>query len=257
MTYSIQVIKVGSSCIVNNGGVNYKPLKKLASEIDKYWDNGIRTVLVSSGAVKLGERLLGYSPNDVHKNEVELKQKRAGVGQIELMEKWRDLMDGYTKAVSQILFEYDHFKDYKKRYNIAKSVLDDIDDRIMPVFNYNDRVDYFEVARDNDKPAAELAILLNQKLTNVSRLIILSDVDGVMDDKNSLIKKATLADIDGILTYCNDENCKGTGGMKVKIEAMKMVMENGIGGYIGHIDRGIERIVNGEGSYFAPVKFSQ
>jgi glutamate 5-kinase len=79
MGKKIQIIKIGSSCIINNNSVNYEIINKIGREVaelinEKFW----YPILVVSGAVGLGMNLLGYQEKP--KEKVVL-QRCAGIGQ--------------------------------------------------------------------------------------------------------------------------------------------------------------------------------
>ena len=106
---------------------------------------------------------------------------------------------------------------------------------IIPIINENDSVAYTEIESkdrlfgDNDKLSALVAILCN-----AGKLVIFSDIDGFYDKDPRFFTDAKLIDrIDEI----NEDTYKlaggagsrrGTGGMRTKLEAAQLAMNQGI-----------------------------
>jgi len=87
------------------------------------------------------------------------------------------------------------------------------------------------------------------------QLVLLSDVDGVYEDKNdtsSLIREIT--DIDAYEHFAGSSaSGLGVGGMKTKFAAARIALEAGVEMWIanGRADNAIERALDGEiGTHF-------
>jgi glutamate 5-kinase len=95
------VIKIGSSCIVQeNGRVNLSTLAELAEVIGKLSKLWERVVLVSSGAILLGRHQLG---SKIVPQSIAEKQALASVGQLCLMNLYKGFLDQLGVTVGQIL----------------------------------------------------------------------------------------------------------------------------------------------------------
>lgn len=106
---------------------------------------------------------------------------------------------------------------------------------IIPVVNENDSVSYAEIESedrlfsDNDMLSAVVAVLFKAQ-----RLVILSDIDGFYDSDPRLYPNAKL--IERITTIAEKvqsldggaSSRRGTGGMKTKLQAAKLVPAQGI-----------------------------
>ena len=105
---------------------------------------------------------------------------------------------------------------------------------LLPIINANDTVSSQEIEySDNDSLSARIA-----KLIKAEKLFILSDVDGLYDkDPNKSADAKVIhevKDIDGYVKSIAGESSSGNGlgGMKSKIEAVELCINNGIEAYI-------------------------
>ena len=99
------VIKIGSSILINKKG---KPKKTWLEEFTKDIKNLIRKkkqiVIVSSGAIALGCEYLGIKKNGL---KVDKSQAVASIGQIELMDFYKNVFNKNKIKISQILLTLD------------------------------------------------------------------------------------------------------------------------------------------------------
>ena len=150
--------------------------------------------------------------------------------------------------MSQILITDKEEKDAEERTNFVKSVYFDINKDTIPISNYNDRLSFHEVRRDNDIPAANDAVLLSA----VRCLLIGSgEYNGLMDKSGTVIR-----DVYGVenkhYMLCSGNSSNGTGGMEAKLKAAEICNAKGIDMIIGSVNFGfldhLERRV--ENTYF-------
>lgn len=231
---NLQVIKVGSKCIIEDGKVNYGVVKKIGyetSELDE------KPILVVSGAIPLGMNILGYKEKPKDK---EALQRCACVGQKELMQVYDIGFKGHA-VTSQLLFTYHNFDNPEEEKNIEKRLKDDVENGIVSLINYNDGIDAREVTQDNDNLAARVAIYSSAK-----RLLILTnDVDGLLDRDGKLVAEINFKNIPQYKALCNSVGEYGTGGMKTKLEAAEIVVPEGIEMIIGNIKYKIKELIKG------------
>ncbi|WP_010648088.1 glutamate 5-kinase [Oceanobacillus massiliensis] len=227
------VIKIGSSSLTSkNGEVSRRKLEKLVAEVVRLKDDGHKVLLVSSGAVAAGYRKLGCLTRPKTLSE---KQAAASIGQGLLIETYSDIFMSHGYVASQILITRSDFSD-ENRYNNARNTINVLLDRgIVPIVNENDTItmDFLRFG-DNDTLSAKVAGLIN-----ADQLIILSDIDGLYDSDPRKNKGAKL------LTKVNEitpeieasagepGSAVGTGGMKSKIDAVKIAMASGISSFLG------------------------
>jgi len=250
------VVKCGSAVLTKEDNLlDEEVIKNIAENISYFVKNSYQIALVTSGAVASGRGILKIEP----KNIIE-KQALASIGQIALMQKYRDFFNKYGVEIAQILLTHDDFKDRRRYLHIRENIEKLLEFKIVPIINENDSVVVDEIKfGDNDTLAALFSGLFNADL-----LILLSDIDGFYSSNPKLDKNAKL-----IVSVKNiDENLKklatstpsrlGTGGMLSKIEACDRATTLGIPVIIanGKNKDVIKKILNGEiiGTFFYPKK---
>jgi glutamate 5-kinase len=227
------VIKIGSSSLTSrHGEISRKKLEKLVDEVVQLKDEGHEVVLVSSGAVAAGYRKLGCIDRPISLPE---KQAAASIGQGLLIEAYSELFLSHGYVASQILITRGDFSD-ENRYNNVRNTINVLLERgIIPIVNENDTVTVDRLKfGDNDTLSAKVAGLLES-----DQLIILSDIDGLYDSDPRKNDEAKLLDrvhditpeIEAAAGGSGSE--VGTGGMKSKIDAVKIAMALGINIFLG------------------------
>ena len=221
------VIKIGSSILIDEKG---KPKKKWLKEFAKDIKNLIKQkkqiVIVSSGAIAIGCEYLGIKKNGL---KVDKSQAIASIGQIELMDFYKNTFNKNKIKISQILLTLDDTEQRRRSINARRTIDNLLGMNIVPIVNENDTTATTEIKYgDNDRLAARVA-----QIINADCLILLSDVDGLYTEnpkKNKETKLiSTVKEIDeNIKNYANKtESIYGSGGMKTKIEAAKICQLSG------------------------------
>ena len=245
----LQVVKIGTSSVFNNGAIDYLVLSNLGYGVTKLrFERETSSVLVVSGAILLGMGEKGFAKKPDDKMEL---QSCARVGQPKLMDAYdiglRAGYDRYSKEkglslrllISQVLPTYHQLDNTAERRNIVAGLLHDANQGIIPLINYNDGVDPTEVTRDNDNLAARIA-----KTLVADRLVILTDVDGLLDADGRLVRRVSEIN-DDVRALCNG-NGNGTGGMKTKLEAADLLLKEGIPTIIGNSKYGLLKLIENE-----------
>jgi glutamate 5-kinase len=158
--------------------------------------------------------------------------------------------------VAQLLVTHSDL-DSRTRHQNAKNTLRRLLDckNVVPVVNENDSVAVEELRfGDNDRLSAEVAVLAEAEL-----LILLTSVDGLMDDSGKRIPM--VVDVADAARFVRKEKSKvSVGGMISKLEAVKVATAAGIPTVIANGRRAgiIRRIAAGErvGTLF-PVAVQQ
>jgi len=211
------VVKIGSGVIAAH---KIKPegshLSALVEQIYSLHKEGKEIILVSSGAIVLGMDELNL---EIRPSDLASLQACAAVGQAVLMRTYSRLFEKHNIKCAQILLTWDDFKD-PKRYDNAHLTLKELLNRgVVPIINENDTTATEEIKfGDNDKLSALVA-----KLIHADRLVILSDVDGVHNDKKEIIKeiKEITKEVESFATDTTKKNIS-RGGMITKLEAVKI-----------------------------------
>lgn len=252
------VIKVGSSQIISETGfLNLAVIGSLAETLSKLIALGKQVVFVTSGAVAIGARKMGYIKKPQEARE---KQACAAVGQVALMSVYAELFSLCGVQVAQILLTKDVLENTKRKQNVINTFIELLGQKILPIVNENDSVSIEEIENiprfgDNDNLASVVASLIDADL-----LILLSDIDGYYDKNPREFKEAKLLSQIKEITPQIVANAQGagssvgTGGMYTKIEAAKFAIKNGCEMVIanGEDPRVILEILEGKevGSWF-------
>ena len=250
------VVKVGSSLLVQpDGNVRRQWLETLVADISARHKAGQRIVIVTSGAIALGARRLGFEKGG--RSSLADAQAAASVGQIVLSGIWAELLDAQSLAAAQMLVTLDDLEDRRRYLNIAATLDRLLGAGAVPVINENDSVATEEIRfGDNDRLAARVA-----QAAGASGVILLSDVDGLFDRAPHLPGAMLLPNIekiDGhvrIMVAEGSSSGMGSGGMASKLDAADIATRAGIGLVIasGLRDHPLAALeTGGPSTFFAP-----
>lgn len=222
------VVKIGSSVLTHDdGSLDESVFEEMAGQVFDLKRRGVRTIIVSSGAIASGMKKLGLSSRPV---EIDVKQAISACGQTELIRSYEEAFSKFGLKVAQILLTRDGFSDRKRFLNSRKTIRRLLEMEIVPVINENDTVAFEEIMfGDNDNLAA-----LVISLTEADLLVLLSDVEGFFDKDPAKDKDAkllsTIAEIDSrIESFAGDTFGRTTsGGMRTKIQAARSAAAFGV-----------------------------
>ena len=250
------VVKVGSSLLVQpDGNVRRQWLETLVADISARHKAGQRIVIVTSGAIALGARRLGFEKGG--RSSLADAQAAASVGQIVLSGIWAELLDAQSLTAAQMLVTLDDLEDRRRYLNIAATLDRLLGAGAVPVINENDSVATEEIRfGDNDRLAARVA-----RAAGASGVILLSDVDGLFDRAPHLPGATllpTIEKIDGhvrVMVAEGSSSGMGSGGMASKLDAADIATRAGIGLVIasGLRDHPLAALeTGGPSTFFAP-----
>lgn len=219
------VIKVGSAVLAGHhqSGLDSKVFHNLANGISKLKDNNREIVLVSSGAIAIGMKKMGFKERPKSISE---KQAIASIGQVSLMSMYEKAFAPLDVKVAQILLTHDDIADKKRFLNARHTIKTLFDFGIIPIINENDTVAVEEIKfGDNDNLAALVTHLVDADL-----LVILTDTDGLYSGDPRHDKSAKLIqfvdDIDSLaIKSLGTAGRFGTGGFASKVMAAKKAGE--------------------------------
>ena len=217
------VIKLGSSTIVDKKGkFKKKWFSSLIEDIKKLKKNK-DIVLVSSGAIALGQSYLKIKKKKI---KIEMSQAIAAVGQIHLINQFKSLFEKNNIKIGQILITPDDTEQRRRALNIRRTFENLFALNAIPIVNENDTTATSEIKYgDNDRLAARVA-----QIINADTLIIFSDIDGLYKDsksKTNLIKEVKDLNADTYSLADKKINTLGSGGMLTKLDAAKICMNSG------------------------------
>ena len=253
------VIKVGTSTLTHaTGHLNLRRIEALVKVIADIKNSGIQVVLVSSGSVSAGVAKIGFGRIPSTPEE---KQAMAAIGQSELMKIYDRFFSDYGHTVAQILMTKDVMEIAHRRAAAENTFRRLLDMHCIPIVNENDSVSTDELTKfgGNDILSAHVA-----RVCGADLLINLSDVDGLYDSdprSNPDAKRIDRIDSldDEIYAIAGGAGTdRGTGGMIAKLNAAKLVTEEGIPMFIlnGHDPEILYTLLDGGhvGTYFSAKK---
>ncbi|MGE0741656.1 MAG: glutamate 5-kinase [Hyphomonadaceae bacterium] len=222
------VIKIGSALLVGADGQPARAwLAALADDVAAARQRGQSVLIVSSGAIALGRRVLGLTGA----LKLEEKQAAAAAGQARLMGAYEEAFALHSIPVAQALLTPDD-TERRRRWLNARATLETLLDLgAVPIVNENDTVATAEIRYgDNDRLAARAA-----QMVSADALILLSDIDGLYErDPRADPSAAFIAEVSditpGIEAMAGGVNAQagvGSGGMRTKIEAAKIATRAG------------------------------
>jgi glutamate 5-kinase len=202
------VVKIGSRTLAAGGRIFGSLATAIAAR------EGTVFVVVSSGAIALGMKKLGYRARP---KEMAKLQAAAAAGQSLLMRVYEEAFEARGISVAQVLLTHADLAD-RGRANNARAALGALfDARAVPILNENDSVAVDEIRfGDNDQLAAMVAPLVDADL-----MILLSDVDGLLDGEGRRVPVVRDVLTDALPHVRKSTSGVGTGGMASKVEAAR------------------------------------
>lgn len=250
------VVKVGTASLVGaNGRPDEARLVDLCDGLARLSSEGIRVVLVSSGAIAAGLEPLGLArrPTDIPS-----LQAAAAVGQGLLYGRYAQLLSEHGLTTAQVLLtRYDFMQ--RTHYLNARNTFERLlGDGVVPVVNENDTVAVDEIRfGDNDLLAALVTSLLHARM-----LVLLTDARGVHAADPRKFPSAPVFDqIDRVTPELQKAmggrgSMLSSGGMASKLEAARVATFAGAAVVVAPGLEGsvLDRIVAGDeiGTYFPP-----
>jgi glutamate 5-kinase len=140
------VIKLGTQVVLEaDGQLARKRLTQLINHCAVAWQLDKEILLVSSGAVGLGDKSLKISQSKKKSLNLVEKQACASVGQNLLMDIYRELFSAHGITTAQILVTASDFSD-RRRYLILRQTLEKLlSMRVIPIINENDAISTMEL----------------------------------------------------------------------------------------------------------------
>lgn len=220
------VVKIGSARVSGEESKINDFLYDLVGDIRSLRDQGKEVILVSSGAIAQGKKLLaeqhGREPIPNGKTSLAEKQAFAAMGQNKLLNLYESFFSRVNIPIAQILFGRKDLNEEKSFTNLKQTFRQLLDWGILPIVNENDSVSTEEInLGDNDILSAIVASIVGADL-----LLILTGVDGFLkgNSKIDLFTEIT-EDTEKLAT---GPSGPGTGGMFTKINAAKLLLPYGI-----------------------------
>ncbi|MGN6203092.1 MAG: glutamate 5-kinase [Solirubrobacterales bacterium] len=222
------VIKLGSSIVAaDDGELRADVLDSVCSQVSELERGGERVVMVTSGAIARGMRLMELPQRPKAMDEL---QAASAVGQGDLFRAYESrLAKGGTRA-AQVLLTAADIAARTNYLNARQTLRRLIAWGVVPVVNENDTTATDEISfGDNDFLAAQVAVLLDARL-----LVLLTNVDGLLSgdprsepDAELIGEVNDFSQLEG-LEIGDRTSVFGSGGMRSKVAAAEMASEAGI-----------------------------
>jgi glutamate 5-kinase len=228
----IAVVKLGSSVVADASG-ELRPglLERVCEEVGALHAAGVDVVIVTSGAISRGMRLLELP---LRPRAIEELQAASAVGQGKLYRVYDELLRDNGLTSAQVLLTFFDMSARTHYLNARRTLQKLLEWRIVPVINENDTTTTDEISfGDNDFLAAQVAVLVGADL-----LVLLTDTGGLytadprVDPGAQLVQEVTDYEALGQLQIGHATSPLGSGGMRSKVVAAEMATAAGIAAVI-------------------------
>lgn len=222
------VVKIGSALLVDaeTGLLKREWLESVGDDVAALRSDGREVLIVSSGAIALGRRMLGLPRGTLRLEEA---QAAASVGQISLAHAYQSILRDRGLAAAQILLTPGDTEQRRRYLNARNTVATLLRHGAVPVVNENDTVATAEIRYgDNDRLAARVA-----SMVSADCLVLLSDIDGLYTAPPAQNPKAKRLNVVTAITpeieaMAGDAGTElSRGGMVTKIAAAKIAVGAG------------------------------
>jgi glutamate 5-kinase len=257
------VVKLGTHVVMRDGvTLAVDRLSALVSSLARLRKDGREVVLVTSGAVGMGMRVLGLKERP---RSLGLRQACAAVGQGNLMHVYTGAFAERGITAAQVLLTQEDLGDRDRALCVRTTLMRLLELGTVPILNENDSVSVRELVEhqrlqsrsgdtaspvfgDNDGLSALVAVALDADL-----LVLLTNVDGFftanpkIDPTASRVSELGAID-EATLGRALGGSAGGTGGMASKLEAARLATSGGTAVVIanGGTPQIIDQILAGE-----------
>ena len=222
------VVKIGSALLVSaeSGRLRLDWLEGLAEDVAALRARGKSVVLVSSGSIALGRRVLALPAGAL---TLEQSQAAAAVGQIRLAQAYESVLAPHGITTAQVLLTLEDSENRRRYLNSRRTFETLLELGVVPIVNENDTVATDEIRYgDNDRLAAQVAAMAGGDV-----LALLSDVDGLYTADPRIDPAARRVDWVAAVTPEIEAMAGGVGsalsrgGMKTKLMAARAATRAG------------------------------
>lgn len=226
--YKSVVIKIGSNILTHaNGTLDTTQLSALVDQIVELQKAGVKTIVVSSGAVAAGRSEVKSCGKRL--DTVSQRQLFSAVGQVKLINKYYSLFHDLGVTCGQVLTTKEAFSSRNHYLNQQHCMKTMLENGVTPIVNENDTISITELMfTDNDELSGLVATMMD-----VDALVILSNIDGIYDGDPSDPASKVIPKIDGSHTeisqyISSSKSSFGRGGMLTKSRIASKVADQGI-----------------------------
>ena len=222
------VAKLGSSIVAGpSGEVRGDVLDAVCAQVGALHGRGEDVVMVTSGAIALGMKLMGF---EARPRAVDELQAASAVGQGSLFRSYERRLAEHGVHAAQVLLNSSDVSTRVNYLNARATLRRLLIWRAVPVINENDTTATDEITfGDNDFLAAQVALLLGAR-----KLVLLTDTAGLHtadprrnEDARLVERVEDFSELEGY-EIGSRTSLFGSGGMKSKVAAAQMATSAGI-----------------------------
>ena len=228
------VVKLGTRVLTDKEGyLASSRVGALVATAAAIRQSGREVILVSSGALALGCKILGY---EVPPNRPDLRRACAAVGQTQLTSLYEHRLSLHGLVGAQVLVSESDFDDRDRNLKLRRTLDALLQRGVVPILNENDAVaaadlpsvdgTHRPVFGENDRLAALVSSAVKADL-----LVLLTNVAGVFDAHPSKAPEAKLLhtiEDSSVLAACTGSgSLVSRGGMRSKVEAALIASSGG------------------------------
>lgn len=219
-------IKIGSNVLAaKEGGLDLARIKQLVSQISTLHKKGFEIILISSGAVAAGRSQI----TDDKLDAVSARQLFSAIGQAKLINHYYDFFKEQGIICGQVLTTKESLGTRSHYLNQRNCMEVMLQHGVVPIVNENDTISVTELMfTDNDELSGMVATMMD-----ASRLIILSNIDGIYDGNpseptSSVIREVFPGKRDLSAYIQTSKSSFGRGGMQTKTNIASKVADEGL-----------------------------
>jgi len=222
------VVKLGSSIVAAEGGeLRADVLDRICGQVAELHEGGENVVMVTSGAIALGRRILELP---VRPRAIDELQAASAVGQGSLFRAYEQRLAAHGVHAAQVLLTASDLQLRMHYLNARQTLTRLLAWRAVPVVNENDTTATDEITfGDNDFLAAQTAIMLDARM-----LVLLTDIAGLHSadprrrpDAELVAEVHDPSELEGF-EIGEHTSPHGLGGMRSKVAAAEMAGASGI-----------------------------
>lgn len=252
----ILAVKIGTSSLTAGSSSLKRPLMlDIVRQIAALRQQGWQLLLVTSGAVAAGRHVLHPTHSA---RSLPAKQMLSAIGQVALMQTWRDLFAIWEIPIGQLLLTRGDLSVRARFLNVRDTLQALLAHAVLPIINENDSVATDEIkVGDNDNLAALVANVIAADM-----LVLLTDQRGLLqadprqNPQAALIPLVEKIDASTYALVGRSASSQGTGGMTTKLQAAQLATQGGTTTIIAAATEKdvLLRLANGErlGTTFLP-----
>lgn len=238
---NIIVTKVGSNSLIRKTAqgkerLDTKAFQTISDQIIQLRKSGAYVIVVSSAAIAAGMHLTRTNKRPSNE-DMHLLQRLASIGWRHILNKWDTALKDFT--IGELLLTEHELSLDTKQQEALRTIHTLLQHGDIPIVNENDAISHTEISfGDNDILSAILTAAIRQSplFGNTVKLAILSDVNGVYEDKDD--PSTLIPCIKDIQRYASVAqgagSSHGTGGMASKFRAASIVHSAGAECWITH-----------------------